>query len=118
MRTTRYFLIVLAVLSLFAGCEYFHCGCDYEMNKIRRKYGRPERKSTIKSSAGFRAESWSYNPNYGTTRKYTFEWDRYDQCACEVIETTYYAKKPVVQVEERRWNSADGQGDCVLCPAR
>ena len=121
MRTLRYLLIVLVALLPLPGCEYLlSCGCEYEMKKIGRKYGKPDRKSTIKSSAGYRAENWGYNTRWGTSRKYTFEWDRYDPCYCEVIETTYYARKLAVEVQERRWSSAagEGEGDCVLCPSR
>ena len=117
MRTLRCLIIVMVALLPLPGCEYlFSCGCDYEMKKIRRKYGYPDRKSTYKSNKGFRAESWSYDPRYGKRRKYTFEWDEYDLCDCEVIEETYYAGKPAAKPQVRRWKSAEGARDCGSCP--
>lgn len=104
-------LLLFAWIAL-SGC-YYYCGCDYEMQQVRRKYGWPDHRTTTKSSSGQRAEHWSYESRWGPRRSFTFEWSRYGGCHCEVIRRTYSSKEAVPEVE--RWQSS-GKKECALCP--
>ncbi|MDP6702384.1 MAG: hypothetical protein QGH25_22200 [Candidatus Latescibacteria bacterium] len=116
MRIARYFAIAFVLALPLSSCELFDCGCAYEMKEIRHRYGHPDQQSTFKSSRGYRAENWRYEPTGGKWRSYTFEWQEYEACDCEVIEETYYARdhagKPVV----RRWRARARGGHCATCP--
>ena len=116
MRTTRYFAIAFALVLPLSSCELFDCGCAYEMKEIRRRYGYPYQQSTFKSSRGYRAENWRYEPTGGKWRSYTFEWQEYKTCECEVIEETYYVREHAGKPVVRRWRSQASGGDCATCP--
>ena len=85
MRIARYFAIAFVLALPLSSCELFDCGCAYEMKEIRHRYGHPDQQSTFKSSRGYRAENWRYEPTGGKWRSYTFEWQEYEACECEVI---------------------------------
>lgn len=68
MRTTRYFAIAFFLALPLSSYELFDCGCAYEMKEIRRRYGYPYQQSTFKSSRGYRAENWRYEPTGGKRR--------------------------------------------------
>ena len=112
MRTVFSMLLLLLIFTLVA-C--YDCGCDSEMRKVRRKQGWPDRKVTSKTSSGHRIVKWNYDNRWGVRRSYTFEWDHYGGCHCEVTKTTYVGKKTAPEVE--RWQSDGKGGECALCPS-
>ena len=69
MRIARYFAIAFVLALPLSSCELFDCGCAYEMKEIRHRYGHPDQQSTFKSSRGYRAENWRYEPTGGKWRQ-------------------------------------------------
>ena len=116
MRIARYFAIAFVLALSLLSCDLFGCGCAYEMKEIRHRYGHSDQQSTFKSSRGYRAENWRYEPAGGKWRSYTFEWQEYEACECEVIEETYYARDHAGMPVVRRWRARAGGGHCATCP--